>query len=189
MKSKISILPFLIIFGLTDSLIAQTKVYPNYTLTIPAGWKESTIKELMDFNQLTNQRYDIMLYPSHKTKYNGPPAILAVFKKKVMSKTEFEKIANELLKSLPGTIKNFIPSEFSSDIKMISPGQGYYDKKRAFFTYMYEGDVKNVGKIYTTVTCCYTPSGLLTFQFSDYSSMYLTTIDGYIRLAKSIKKQ
>jgi hypothetical protein len=188
MKYNIFLLALLLATPFYNPLIGQTKAYKNYTLTVPSGWKESTKVELKDFNELTSQRYDIMLYPAQKAKYNGPPLMLAVFKEKEMSKAEFEKIANELLKTLPSTLHNFVPSEFSSDVKMLTPGRGYYDKKGSFFTYMYEAEVKNVGKIYTILTCCYTPAGLLSIQFSDYSSKYINTIDGYIRLVKSIKK-
>lgn len=129
-----------------------------------------------------------MLYPDKKPEYNGPPILLAIFKNKNMTKAEFESIAKEILKSYNTNLKDFIPSEYSSEVKMLKLGQGYYNKKGNYFTYIYEAEIINVGKIYNISTIFYTPNGFLCFLFSDYSNKYLSRIDGFIQLVKSVKK-
>ena len=131
------ILGFTFISNKSNCQTKTTKQFASYTITIPFGWKESSKAELQQFNEASNQRYDVMLYPDKKTEYNGPPIMLAVFKKKEMTKVEFESTANEILKTFKTNLHDFIPKEFSSDIKMLKLGQGYYNKKDSYFTYIY----------------------------------------------------
>lgn len=182
------ILGFTFISNKSNCQTKITRQFASYTITIPFGWKESSKTELQQFNEASKQRYDVMLYPDKKVEYDGPPVMLAVFKKKVLTKQEFESITSEILKSFKTNLDGYIPKEFSSEIKMLDLGQGYYDKKRNYFTYIYESEIKNVGKIYNILTVFYTPQGLLYFHFSDYSKYYLNRIDGFIQLIKSVKK-
>ena len=105
-----------------------------------------------------------------------------------MTKVEFESTSKEILKIFKTNLQDYIPTEFSSEVKLLKLGQGYYNKKGTYFTYIYEAEIANVGKIYNIVTVFYTPYGLLCFQFSDYSKYYLNRIDGFIQLIKSVKK-
>ncbi len=182
------ILGFTIAFNKANSQTKAIKQFTSYTITIPNGWKESSNTELKEFNELSKQSYDVLLYPEIKVKYDGPPILLVRFKKKEMTKAEFELISTEMLKSFETKLRDYIPSEFSSEVKILKPGQGYYNKKGTYFTYIYEAEIENVGKTYNIITGFYTPHGLLTFQFSDYSKYYLLKIDGFIQLIKSIKK-
>ncbi len=177
-----------IAFNKVNAQTKNIKQFANYTITIPTGWKEASKIELKEFNQASNQRYDILLYPEKKAKYDGPPILLAVFKKKEMTKVDFESTASEVLKAFKTSLKDYIPKEISEEVKMLKLGQGYYNKKSSYFTYIYEIELKNVGKIYNVITVFYTPHGLLCFQFSDYSKYYLNRIDGFLQLTKSIKK-
>lgn len=184
----------LLIIGFTTfyfKVYSQTKSvksFSNYTITIPSGWKESSKAALNEFIEIGKQKVDLLAYPNQKNSFDGPPIIFTIFKKKELNQAEFEKTAREILKTVKTNLLDYIPTDFHSDMKTLKPGQGYMDKKKGLFTYIYEVEIKNVGMVYTIGTGIYTPHGLIMLQFSDYSKNYLNTIDAYIQLVKSVKK-
>jgi hypothetical protein len=171
--------------------VAQTNfISPasNYTYTIPNGWKNATKSEINEFAQQSGQMYDAILYPSHKKQYDGPPILTSIFKSKAMKPSEYEGIANELLKTFKTDMDQFIPKDLTDQIKSFKPGQGYYNKKSASLIYIYESEIKSIGKFYNIVAGFFTPKGLIMIQFVDRSANYTKNIDSYVKLVSSLKR-
>lgn len=190
MKTKQFITSILFCIIILFAQAQTTFVSPSsyYSFTIPSGWKNATKSEINEFAKQSGQTYDAILYPSYKKEYDGPPLLLTIFKNKSMKPSEYESVANELLKMFKTDLNQYIPKDLVDQIKAFKPGQGHYNKNNQSLIYIYESELKGIGKFYNIVSGFFTTKGLVMVQFTDRNTNYTKNIDSYIKLVSTLKR-